>query len=139
MKRRQHRCAKSGAANGEAVREALIAIWEASDRVCSKRLESLVPVLLLALKRHGRLMIKVEVRRLLLEISPASMDRLLSDVRVVASGGRRRRPGFSSAVRRAVPVRTFGDWNEPPPGFVEVDLVATPAPRPPPASCIRWC
>jgi hypothetical protein len=27
-------------------------------------------------------------------------------------------------VRRSVPVRTFGDWNDPPPGFVEVDFVA---------------
>jgi hypothetical protein len=58
--------------------------------------------------------IEAEVRRLLLEISPASMDRLLSEVRLVASGGRRTRAGFSSAVRRAVPVRTFGDWNEAP-------------------------
>jgi hypothetical protein len=109
---------------GNAVREALIAVWEASDRVCSKRLKPLVAVLLPALERHGRLAIDAEVRRLLLEISPASMDRLLSEVRLVASGGRRRRAGFSSAVRRAVPVRTFGDWNDPPPGFVEVDFVA---------------
>jgi hypothetical protein len=108
---------------GDAVREALIVVWEASDRVCSKRLRPLVPVLLPALERHGRLVIEADVRRLLLEISPASMDRLLSEVRLVASGGRRRRAGFSSAVRRAVPVRTFGDWNDPP-GFVEVDFVA---------------
>jgi hypothetical protein len=31
---------------------------------------------------------------------------------------------ISSAVRRAVPVRMFGDWTDPPPGFVEVDFVA---------------
>ncbi|MER9319309.1 hypothetical protein NKI31_28125 [Mesorhizobium sp. M0659] len=30
---------------------------------------------------------------------------------------------MSSAVRRSVPVRTFGDWNDPPPGYVEVDFV----------------
>ncbi|MDQ0322270.1 hypothetical protein QO002_004476 [Pararhizobium capsulatum DSM 1112] len=35
-----------------------------------------------------------------------------------------RRVGMSSAVRRSVPVRTFSDWNDPPPGYVEVDLVA---------------
>lgn len=33
----------------DAVREALIAVWEASDRVCSKRLKPLVPVPLPAL------------------------------------------------------------------------------------------
>jgi hypothetical protein len=106
------------------VREALIVLWEASDRICSKRLKPLVPVLLPALERHGRLMISAELRASLLAISPASMDRLLSETRLIARGGRRRRAGFSSAVRRAVPVRTFSDWNDPPPGFLEVDFVA---------------
>jgi hypothetical protein len=36
----------------------------------------------------------------------------------------RRRTGFSSAIRREVPIRTFNDWNEPPPGYCEVDMVA---------------
>lgn len=30
-------------------------LWEASDRLCSKRLKPLIPVLLPALERHGRL------------------------------------------------------------------------------------
>lgn len=57
-------------------------------------------------------------------VSAATMDRLLSEVRTVARGGQRRRAGMSSAVRRSVPVRTFGDWNGPLPGYVEVDFVA---------------
>jgi len=113
---------------GAEVREALIVLWEASDRLCSKRLKPILPVLLAALPHHGHLAITDELRDLLLAISPASMDRLLSDVRLVARGGRRRRAGFSWAVRRAVPVRTFGDWNDPPPGFVEVDFVAHAGP-----------
>ncbi len=36
------------------VREALTVLWEASDRICSKRLKPLVPVLLPALERHGQ-------------------------------------------------------------------------------------
>src|SRR5918911_4627869 len=39
----------------EAVREALIVLWEASDRVCGKRLKAMIPLLLEALERHGRL------------------------------------------------------------------------------------
>jgi hypothetical protein len=37
--------------------------------------------------------------------------------------GRRRRASAKPAVRRAVPVRTFADWNDPLPGFMEADLV----------------
>lgn len=106
------------------VREALVVLWEASDRLCSKRLKPMIPVLLPALERHGRLDLDDELQGKLLAISAATMDRLLSQVRVVARGGQRRRAGMSSAVRRSVPVRTFGDWNDPPPGYVEVDFVA---------------
>ena len=109
--------AARGRVYGEADRETLIALWEASDRICSKRLKPLIPVLLPALERHGRIRVDDEARRRLLAVSPATMDRLLSEVRVIARGGQRRRAGFSSAVRRTVPVRTFGDWNDPPPGL----------------------
>ena len=113
---------------GSEVREALIALWEASDRLCSKRLKPIISVLLPALERHGQLAIDEAIRALVLAISPATIDRLLSEVRLTARGGRRRRAGFSSAVRRTVPVRTFGDWNDPPPGFVEADLVSHSGP-----------
>lgn len=65
----------------------------AADRICSKRLKPVVPVLLPALERHGRLVLSAEVRNGLLAISPASMDRLLIEVRLVSRGGRRRRAG----------------------------------------------
>ena len=116
--------AHRGRVYGEDDRETLIALWEASDRLCSKRLKPLIPVLLPALERHGRIRVDEEARARLLAVSPATMDRLLAEVRVIARGGQRRRTGFGSAVRRTVPVRTFGDWNDPPPGYVEVDLVA---------------
>ena len=45
-------------------------------------------------------------------------------MKVAAAGGRRRRAGFYSAIRREVPIRTFNDWKDPPPGFCEIDLVA---------------
>lgn len=109
---------------GSNVREALIVLWETSERLCSKRLKPLIPVLLPALERHGRLELDDALRSKLMTVSPATMDRLLTEVRMVARGGQRRRAGMSSAVRRSVPVRIFGDRNDPPPGFVEVDFVA---------------
>jgi hypothetical protein len=113
---------------GRAVAEALVLLWEASDRVCSKRLKVMIPTLLLALERHGQIAVEETVRAALLSVSPATIDRLLSEVRIAAAQGRRRRAGFSSAVRRSVPVRTFADWGDPPPGFVEVDFVAHSGP-----------
>lgn len=91
---------------GAEVRDALVVLWDASDRSRSKRLKQPNPFLPSALERDGRLCLSAELRHLVLAVSPASMDRLLSDVRLVASGGRRRRAGFSSEVRRQVPVRT---------------------------------
>ena len=107
----------------EAVRQALIILWEASDRLCGKRLKAAIPTLVVAMERHGHLDLHPAVKELLLRISAASIDRLLSETRKHIDGKRRRTSGVGLALRRAVPVRTFGDWNDPPPGFFEVDMV----------------
>jgi len=65
----------------DAVREALLVIWEASDRICGKRLKPLVPVLLDAMERHGHLALEAEVRAGLLAMSAATIDRALRAVR----------------------------------------------------------
>jgi hypothetical protein len=106
------------------IKDALTALWEASDRVCGKRLKVMIPTLLSALERHGRLKLGKADGERVLAISAATIDRLLGDVKIAASGGKRRRAGFCSAIRREVPIRTFNDWNGPPPGFCEVDMVA---------------
>jgi hypothetical protein len=109
---------------GATIKDAMTALWEASDRVCGKRLKVMIPTLLPALEQHGRLQLGQSDRDRLLAISAATIDRLLVDVKIAASGGRRRRAGFYSAIRRDVPIRTFNDWNSPVPGFCEVDMVA---------------
>jgi hypothetical protein len=109
---------------GATIKDALMALWEASDRVCGKRLKVMIPTLLSALEQHGRLKLGKGDHDLVLAVSAATIDRVLGDVKVAASGGKRRRAGFYSAIRREVPIRTFNDWNSPPPGFCEVDMVA---------------
>ena len=49
----------------EAVRQALIVLWEASDRICGKRLKALLPLLLPALERNGHLQLDPAIRALL--------------------------------------------------------------------------
>ncbi len=105
----------------EAVRQALVVLWEASDRICGKRLKALLPIMISALERHGHLQLDSDVREKLLGVSAATIDRLLAPARAGAGRRRRRR---RPAVRAQVPIRTFADWEEPPPGFMEIDLVA---------------
>ena len=106
----------------EAVRQALVVLWEASDRMCGKRLKAILPTLVVALENHGHLELDPLVREKVLAASSSTIDRLLVPAR--AAAGRSRRKSTKPAVRAAVPVRTFADWDEPVPGFMEVDLVA---------------
>src|ERR1700723_2508051 len=108
----------------DAVREALIVVWEAADRVCGKRLRPLVPILVEAMERHGHLQLAPEVRTGLEAMSAATIDRALREAREPGGGRKRRNAPPSGALRRSVPLRTFGGWDDPAPGFVEADLVA---------------
>lgn len=107
----------------EAVLQALVVLWEAGDRVCGKRLKVLIPILLGSMEHFGYPLPVIEIREKLLAISAATIDRRLAPIRAKIDGQGKRRIGVGSAIRRSVPVRTFADWNEPPPGFFEVDMV----------------
>ena len=106
----------------EAVREALVVLWEASDRICGKRLKAVLPALVEAMERHGHLELDGEVRHRVLTVSAAMIDRLLAPVRREAGKRRKRRRKRKLSAR--VPIRTYSDWGEPSPGFLEVDFVA---------------
>jgi hypothetical protein len=98
---------------GATIKDALTALWEASDRVCGKRLVAMIPTLVPALAQHGRLQLGEDEQAQLLAVSAATIDRMLGQVKIAAAGGRRRRAGFYSAIRPDVPIRTFNDWNDP--------------------------
>jgi hypothetical protein len=106
----------------EASRAALIVMWEASDRICGKRLRALLPVLLTALERNGHLRLNEPLRQKILAMSASTIDRLLRVPRSTTRSKKRRRP--IPELRRRVPVRTFADWKEPLPGGMEMDCVA---------------
>jgi hypothetical protein len=81
-------------------------IWEASDRICGKRLKPLMPLLVDAMERHKHLELAPEIRTRLLTMSAATIDRALRTVREHAGGPARRRTAPSLAIRRSIPVRT---------------------------------
>jgi len=105
----------------EAVKEALIILWEAADRICSKRLKAVLSSLLDAMERHGHLNIDSEVKKQLLKVSASTIDRLLSPIRNPSQSKRKRRR--SKKVGKQIPVRTFADWDSPNPGYLEIDFV----------------
>lgn len=107
---------------GEVV-EALEHIWEIYGRICSKRLYPYLPEGIKVLERCGELTLSIETKDLLLRMSRSSIDRCLAPVRFNKPHGlSTTKPG--SLLKKNIPVRTFADWNEDKPGFMEVDLVA---------------
>lgn len=106
-----------------AIVQPLKTLWEASDRLCSKRLAPFIPELLAALERHGEIKLEPQVREQLLGISAATIDRCLKplrnkDVRRPYSQSR-----SSSALKAQIPIRTFSEWTNVTPGSAQADLV----------------
>ncbi len=107
----------------EQVLQALLFVWHTANQICSKRLVPFLPALVEAMERHGHLRLPADVRTRLLSISPATVDRLLRPEREkVKLGVTTTRPG--NLLKHQIKVRTFADWDDVVPGFLEADLVA---------------
>ena len=91
--------------------------------MCSKRLHPFLPELVKVLRRHSESTLSAEVEAQLYRISPSPIDRLLHPYRRL--GGRHpfTTTKLGSLLKNSIPVRTFADWQEDSPGFLEVDLV----------------
>jgi len=101
----------------------LARIWKICGHICGKRLQPFLPEMVAVLERHDELVIDAESKALLLQMSAATIDRLLARYRKQKGRGlSTTKPG--TLLKDAVPVRTFADWNDALPGFVEIDLVA---------------
>ena len=107
----------------EAVRKSLITLWYSANQICSKRLVPFLPELIEKLEKCGHLSLTEDVRNKLSSLSSATMDRLLKSEKIIQKKGfPTTRPG--SLIKKQITVRTFFDWNETTPGFMEGDLVA---------------
>lgn len=76
-----------------------------------------------AMERHKHLKLNPTVRQRILKISASSIDRLLSEVRKNAHPHKKKRKS-SKKVSKQIPIRKFADWDDPVPGFLEIDFVA---------------
>jgi transposase InsO family protein len=102
---------------------ALELTWRVARAPAGKRLAPMLPVLVPLLRRDGELDLTDEEAALLTKMSAATIDRRLAGARVLLElrGRSHTKPG--SLLKAQIPIRTWSEWNENTPGFVEIDLV----------------
>ena len=98
-------------------------VWVIMDCICGKRLTAVLPEIVAVLERHGELELAPATRQKLCAISAASIDRLLAAERrrLNVRGRSGTKPG--TLLKHQIPIRTFAEWDQTQPGFVEIDLV----------------
>lgn len=101
----------------------LTKVWATLGGICGKRLAAVMERTVAALERHGELELTDEARAQLLAMSAATIDRLLAAKRrrLRPAGMAHTKPG--SLLKSQIPVRTFAEWDQDQPGFLEIDLV----------------
>lgn len=109
---------------GSEVVEALRKVWKIQDYPCGKRLAAALPEVVPRLVALGELRVTKKVQALLMTISPATIDRLLKPSREKLTLPHRGGTKPGTLLKHQIPVRTFADWDDQRPGFVEIDLVA---------------
>jgi len=102
---------------------ALELCWRVARAPAGKRLAPMLPVLVPLLRRDGELDLSDAEAALLMKMSPATIDRRLRGAKVLAQfrGRSHTKPG--GLLKSQIPIRTWSEWDEARPGFVEIDLV----------------
>ena len=96
-------------------------IWFATDQMCSKKLKAAIPLWLPFYEAEYEPMLP-DVRRKLLDMSPATIDRLLKPQRAFYKKGRcSTKPG--TLLKNQIPIKTH-NWDVSRPGYFEADTVA---------------
>lgn len=108
---------------GPKVVAALIVCWAVLGMPAGKRLAPILPELVGVLRRFGELDIDDDTEMLLIGMSAATIDRRLAPERRKHElrGRSHTKPG--SLLKSQIQIRTWADWDDAVPGFVEIDLV----------------
>ena len=101
---------------------ALTEVWEDANRICAERLHPIIPEYVRVLKRDGMWKHGDETTTLLLRMSPATVKRRVGKFENIKKRGGRGTTKPSD-LKEIIPIRR-GPWQNPPPGFGEVDTVA---------------
>jgi hypothetical protein len=108
---------------GPKVIAALVFCWAVLGMPAGKRLAPMLPELVEALRRFGELDIDEDTAGLPVGMSAATIDHRLAPERrkCQLKGRSHTKPG--SLLKSQIPIRTWADWDDAVPGFVEIDLV----------------
>ncbi|WP_111512756.1 integrase catalytic domain-containing protein [Mycobacterium kyogaense] len=108
---------------GPEVIAALTVCWQVLEMPAGKRLAPMLGELVAVLRRFGELTITEDTAALLTSMSAATIDRRLAGERANRQlrGHVGTKPG--SLLKSQIPVRTWAEWDDAQPGFVEIDLV----------------
>lgn len=103
--------------------KALVQVWRIMDYICGKRLAPVLAEIVERLRRHNELRCDAGSAKKLARMSAATIDRLLGPERqkYQLKGRAHTRPG--TLLKHQIPMRTFSEWDEAQPGFLEMDLV----------------
>ena len=103
--------------------KALVQVWRIMDFICGKRLAPVLAEVVERLLAHNELRCDAATTKKLARMSAATIDRLLGPERqkYQLKGRTHTRPG--TLLKHQIPMRTFSDWDEQRPGFMEMDLV----------------
>ena len=108
----------------EEIKEALVKVWYASNRICSKRLAGFLPEMVQIMHDKNHLNLEDKNKKLLATISVSSIDRLLKTERALKKRRGKSSTNSVSLLQHKIAVKTFNSEEEKLPGKFEVDLVA---------------
>jgi transposase InsO family protein len=108
---------------GSHVVAALSVCWRLTRTPAGKRLAPMLATVVPLLRRDGDIVLSDAEAALLVSMSAASIDRHLASERakLLPRGRSHTKPG--TLLKSQIPIRTWAQWNENRPGFVEIDLV----------------
>jgi hypothetical protein len=108
---------------GPDVIAALTECWTVLRMPAGKRLAPMLGELVAVLRHFGELVIDEDTAALLVSMSAATIDRRLAPERRKHQHRGRAATKPGSLLKSQIPVRTWADWDDARPGFVEIDLV----------------
>jgi transposase InsO family protein len=108
---------------GSHVVACLTMCWMLTRTPAGKRLAPMLATIVPLLRRDGDIVMSDADAALLVSMSAASIDRHLADERakLFPRGRSHTKPG--TLLKTQIPIRTWAEWSENAPGFVEIDLV----------------